>query len=313
VILAVLAADTIEIHCHGGAQLVRCLMEELQAAGARLVPASAHPLVQLLAQAPTRRVAELLLDQWYGACERAFRRVWEAHDEATLAQLVQQAHWGRQLPKPWQVALAGPPNVGKSSLLNALVGFPRAIVSPIPGTTRDAVTVTVAIDGWPVEWVDTAGVRPASEQLEAAGIARTHRWLQQAHLIVWVVDAATGEGWNMPRPQNALLVANKCDLLPNSAGPPAWLPVNTLLVSARTGAGLDALCQAILQRLLPQPPAPGDPVPFTPTLADAVEHAWQCWQRGDIPSACQILRQHQAELLPPPDYFPTLPYINSSG
>lgn len=314
VLLAVVGADAVEIHCHGGAQLVRILVDELQAAGAQEVPALSEPLLQLLAEAPTRRLAELLLDQWYGACAAAFRRVLEEHDGATLAELARYASLGRRLNVPWQVAIAGPPNAGKSSLLNALVGFPRAIVSPIPGTTRDAVSVTLAFDGWPVQLVDTAGLRDTSEELEAAGIARTRRWLQQADVILWLIDATTGEGLDVPppAPDRTLLVANKCDLLSAMAHPPL-LPAHALRVSARTGEGLDRLCNQIVQRLIPAPPPPGAAIPFTPALADAVEQAWHSWQRGDIVSACRLLREHLPDTLPKPDCFHPLPYINSNA
>jgi tRNA modification GTPase len=304
VIVAVTAADTVEIHCHGGVRLVRCLVEELQTAGAVEVDAlEEHPLLDLLAHAPTRRVAALLLDQWQGACAQALRQVIENQDSSTLAILARYAPLAEHLITPWQVAIVGPPNAGKSSLLNALAGFPRAIVSPIPGTTRDAVTVTLAFDGWPVQLIDTAGLRETSDALEAAGIARTRSWLAQAELVLWVADAASGEGLAVDLPSHALLVANKCDLLAKDAS----LPPHAWRISARTGAGLDALCAAILKRLVPDPPPPGAPVPFTPALAKAVLQAWHDWQQGDTAAACDRLRQILPAAEPPCTSFPHLP------
>jgi tRNA modification GTPase len=303
VIVAVTAADTVEIHCHGGVRLVRCLVEELQAAGAVEVAAlEEHPLLHLLAHAPTRRVATLLLDQWHGACARAFRKVIEDQDSDTLATLVRYVSLADHLTNPWRVAIVGPPNVGKSSLLNALAGFPRAIVSPIAGTTRDAVTFTMALDGWPVQLIDTAGLRDTPDTLEAAGIAHTRSWLEQADLVLWIADAASGDGLNADLPSRALLVANKCDLLESDA----TLPKQALRTSARTGAGLDTLCAAILERLVPDPPPPGAPVPFTPRLAEAVRQAWHHWQQGEKAAACDSLRQVLPVAEPSPAGFPTL-------
>ena len=87
---------------------------------------------------------------------------------------------GLHLARPWQVVVAGPPNVGKSSLINALAGYPRAIVHWAPGTTRDAVTVETVLDGWPVELCDTAGLRTAGDAVERAGIELARRKMAQA-------------------------------------------------------------------------------------------------------------------------------------
>jgi tRNA modification GTPase len=306
VIVGVTAPDTVEIHCHGGVRLVRCLVEELQAAGAVEVPAwQEHPLLHLIAQAPTRRIAALLLDQWHGALAQAIRKVIEHHDWDILATLVRYAPLANHLITPWRVAIVGPPNVGKSSLLNALVGFPRAIVSPIAGTTRDAVSCTVAFDGWPVQLIDTAGLHDTSDALEAAGIACARSWIERADLVLWVADAVSGEGLDADVPPQALLVANKCDLLE----PDVVLPAHAWRTSARTGAGLDSLCAAIVNRLLPDPPPAGAPVPFTPNLAEAVQHAWHHWQHGDKAAAWECLRQvlPAAEPTPAAGFLPTLP------
>ena len=89
-----------------------------------------------------------------------------------------------------KVVIAGPPNVGKSSLLNAILGRDRAIVTPLPGTTRDTLEETVNIRGIPVCLVDTAGLRQTDDLIEKEGIARTHAGIQTAHLVLWVMDGA---------------------------------------------------------------------------------------------------------------------------
>ena len=105
-----------------------------------------------------------------------------------IAILLARADLGRHLVRPWSVVLAGPVNVGKSSLINALAGYGRSIVHHAPGTTRDAVTAATAIDGWPVELCDTAGLRPAATPVERAGIERAQERLAQADLAVLVFD-----------------------------------------------------------------------------------------------------------------------------
>jgi tRNA modification GTPase len=167
VILAVKGVDPprIEVHCHGGRRVVQWVVDQFLASRERKRPerratpaadAAGSPsnlaLAQLI-QAPTLRTAAILLDQYHGAFDRAIR------DPDQFAELASWASLGRHLVAPWKVAVAGPPNVGKSSLINALAGYQRSVVSETAGTTRDVVTVQVAFDGWPVELADTAGLR----------------------------------------------------------------------------------------------------------------------------------------------------------
>src|SRR5262249_9107130 len=130
-----------------------------------------------LAEARTQRTAAILLDQYHGAFSRAVavaHAAWERGDTAEAGRLLEvlarYAPLGRPLTSPWRVVVAGAPNVGKSSLVNALAGYARCVVSPTPGTTRDVVTTLIAVDGWPVELADTAGLREAAGPLEEQGI-----------------------------------------------------------------------------------------------------------------------------------------------
>ena len=127
---------------------------------------------------------------------------------------------GVRLTTGWRVVIAGRPNVGKSRLLNALAGYQRAIVDPTPGTTRDLVTALTAFDGWPVELVDTAGVRETDDAIERSGIDRTLRQTETADLVLKVLDRSeplqVDDRTLMSGPGPALLVAGKADL------PPAW-------------------------------------------------------------------------------------------
>jgi tRNA modification GTPase len=171
-----------------------------------------------------RRIAELA--EPLAALEASFARGRVVHDGLTLA-------------------IVGRPNAGKSSLFNRLVERERAIVTAIPGTTRDLVTERIAIDGIPIELVDTAGLRDTHEEIEQLGIARSREALADASLVVIVLDAtqalndeerallATVES----RP--AVVVMNKCDL--EQSGGITGVPGTALQTSAVTGEGVDAL------------------------------------------------------------------------
>lgn len=159
---------------------------------------------------------------------------------ARTSALLATADEGRVLREGVRVAIAGKPNAGKSSLLNQLLGMDRAIVSEIPGTTRDTIEETACLHGILFRLTDTAGLRETSDPVEREGVARTERVLENADLVLHLVDASTGE-ISTPLRDNELLVANKSDL------PCPALPQNALPVSCRTGAGFDALLAAMVE------------------------------------------------------------------
>ncbi len=129
--------------------------------------------------------------------------------------MLARAPLGLHLTKPWQIVIAGPPNVGKSSLLNAFVGYQRAIVFDQPGTTRDVVTAATAIDGWPVQVSDTAGLRSSADPLETAGADSAAQQARAADCLLLVFDAS--QHWTAGNQQlidawpQAVVVGNKCD------------------------------------------------------------------------------------------------------
>ena len=174
-----------------------------------------------------------------------FGRLQQARD--ALAQLRGDAERGRKLRDGLHVVLAGPPNAGKSSLLNALAGSERAIVTDIAGTTRDVLQETIRIDGVELTLVDTAGLRLADDAIEAEGIRRARGELARADLALAVLDAREPDAGraalasDLAGAAQVLWLHNKADLLP--AQP--VLGDDALAVSARTGLGLPRLHQRL--------------------------------------------------------------------
>jgi tRNA modification GTPase len=253
----------VELHCHGGSEVVRLIEEAYGQHGVQAVPwqqmiDESPRLLEMLVRAPTTRAAAILLDQWQGA--------WENVTEKDLQRLDRLVSLGQHLVTPWKIVIAGAPNVGKSSLMNALAGYTRSIVSPTPGTTRDVVSTIIAIDGWPIEMSDTAGIRQAPSALEQQGIERAHDAIRDADLRFWVLDGATEPAFP-EQPDEWKFVINKTDL------PAAWdwqLARNALRISALTLAGLPELCEWISKRLVPEPPHPGEAVPVLPEQVEWV-------------------------------------------
>jgi tRNA modification GTPase len=195
-----------------------------------------------------------------------------------LEALLATAELGLRLTRPWQVVIAGRPNVGKSSLINALVGYQRAIVFDQPGTTRDVVTASTVIDGWPVALSDTAGLHAADDRLEAAGIELAKERLAHADLVIWVLDATAiaddlsamvGEQvieLGLVVPAKRLVVLNKIDRAPGIA-----IPKGAIATSAMAGTGIEQLLAVISSTLVPQVPESGAAVVFTERQRAAME------------------------------------------
>ena len=165
---------------------------------------------------------------------------------------LETAKQGSLLREGAYVALVGQPNVGKSSLLNRLSGEQVALVSDIPGTTRDVIRKEIQIDGVPLHIMDTAGLRESSDSIEMLGIALTHETLQKADLILLLKDASRADSSEdqeilsqLPESIPRLLVLNKIDLclgqLPNSAD------TESIAVSAKSGQGIDMLRARLLE------------------------------------------------------------------
>jgi tRNA modification GTPase len=181
-----------------------------------------------------------------GAVGQADARVGELSSE--ISRLLDEGHGGEILRDGLQVVLAGAPNSGKSSLLNALARRDVAIVSSEAGTTRDVIEVHLDLEGLPVVVSDTAGLREASGDVEREGVRRTRARVQDADLVIWVLDGSaerTREEAPQVGPNGELLVVvNKCDL--DSGREVGESPgLVELRVSAKTGEGLGELIRSL--------------------------------------------------------------------
>jgi tRNA modification GTPase len=163
-----------------------------------------------------------------------------------LQDVLARSRQGSLLRAGIHVVFAGRPNVGKSSLLNRLAGEERAIVTAIPGTTRDALRESIQIEGVPLVIVDTAGLHDSTDEVERIGMARARSELERADVVLEVLEAGRMEPPAGPLPASAsrLSVINKIDLV---AGAVPGRQGDAIHVSAKTGAGLDALRQALLE------------------------------------------------------------------
>lgn len=167
---------------------------------------------------------------------------------ADLAILIATAQRGRIYREGIKMVIMGAPNVGKSSLLNALLGRDRAIVTDIAGTTRDVVTEHLTIHGVPVEILDTAGIRATDDAIEAIGVERAQAASQEADLVLYVTDASKGvaeadlENLRALSGKAVLLLANKSDLAPQAVLPEEWQSVR---ICAKHGDGIAELEDAI--------------------------------------------------------------------
>lgn len=297
-------SKSVEIHCHGGDKAAEAILRALQTQGCRLLtwhdwlakdprPIQSEAL-RALALAQTRRTAEILLDQYYGALEASIHEILAllghhryGSAQEKLASLLARTDLGQHLISPWLVSLVGQPNVGKSSLINALVGYRRALVFNEPGTTRDVLRATTALDGWPIEFADTAGIRVTDENVEAQGVVLSQRTLAESQLILLVSDVS--QPWtdddqvvfdNNPA---VLLVHNKADKL-TTPSVPNDRP-SGILTSALEEFGIEALSLQIPKCLISTPLERGVAVPFSDRQIRLLSQAFQRIQDGDAMNA----------------------------
>jgi len=246
----------VEFHCHGGRAVVESLLSALAAIdGLRAAEpgeftrrAFENGRIDLTeAEGGLRKQVAAWQERLVGLSAQAERAIdYDEEDEAIdpafgegVARLAGElAAWLERprvepLKDGVRVVVAGPPNAGKSSLLNAIAGEERAIVTDLPGTTRDHIEVPLAIAGVPVLLIDTAGLRETGDQVEAIGVARASALVAVADVVVWL-----GAPQDAPAHPGLLLVHAKADL-------GGTVPAGSLAVSAVTGQGLSALLERI--------------------------------------------------------------------
>ena len=275
--------DRIEIHCHGGQAATDVIANSLLSRGATRVEvvelASRLYKSEYLAdfemslfQARTWKTAQLLIQQRQNQ-KALFNRHYELANTNEVDRLSDEldaclswSDFGKKLTQSRSVVLCGRPNVGKSSLVNRLVGFQRAIVHSEAGTTRDVVYQETAIDGWPVKIVDTAGIRETEIEIEKAGIMLASEQIACADLVVLVVDATDDIDGQINEftvgGDTDLVIANKSDL--NA-------PISErldLAVSAKENVGVEALIGLIAQKLSPEMPPKNQAFPISSSQID---------------------------------------------
>jgi len=294
--------EHLEIYCHGGVAAINAVRKTLDAGGAQeSQPTSDQAdfksqIDYALSNAPTRKTALILLAQ-----REAHRQLQEklhsllknkqTKQAAELIQSVLQfSDFGIHLTRPWSVVLCGQPNVGKSSLINAIVGFERTIVNPVAGTTRDAVSHLTSIQGWPVELTDTAGLRNSEDAIERVGMELARNRIATADLVVAVIDASVesdvGQSDFLKQLQPGLIVKNKMDLC----------VVNQTLgiaVSALNIAGISELIDAIGNELVPEIPPREQAVPFSEKSRASLQQLLALIEQGGFEEAMQVLIRHE--------------------
>lgn len=236
-------------------EAARCAIRSLQGEFSNTI----HALVQALTD--LRMLVETALDFSEEEIELISGKEVEVrleHIRRQLEQVFSSARQGSLLREGIWIALVGQPNVGKSSLLNRLVGEEVAIVTEIPGTTRDVIRQAIEIEGVPLHLLDTAGLRETEDAVEKMGMARTRSAIDKASIVLLVVDSRVGVTpedrailASLPAGLRLIVVHNKADLLesaPNSTVSTAIATID-IRVSAKTGAGIGLLRQRLLEMI----------------------------------------------------------------
>jgi tRNA modification GTPase len=223
-----------------------------------------------------------------------------------VERVIVAAQRGRLLREGIQIVLAGQPNVGKSSLLNRLAGEDLAIVTDMPGTTRDSIRQAIDMGGIPAHIIDTAGLRDPRDPVEKLGIGRTWAAIEKADLVLLLIDATRGESAadrqileRLPTGLKCVRVMNKIDLIPRPGSVDAETSI-TIWASAKTGEGIDLLRNVLLEVVGGHNTGEGvflARARHLQALNDARCHLHEAARRaGDLELFAEALRQAQSAL-----------------
>lgn len=277
VLVHVADRERVELGLHGGPAVVARVLAELERAGAARAGDTPRRTLEedaraRLATAASEPAARILLDQTEGALRRGLGELARADggrfDELARA-LEQRARWFEHAARPRHVVIAGPANAGKSTLFNLLAGRERVVVSPTPGTTRDAIREPVRLGAWPIELWDTAGERAAAvDSLERSGQALARSERERADLCLWLDPDGRGPADVQASSERVVVV------VASRAGVVRRDGREVAIASLEDPEGtVGAVAGAFRTRLgLPEDPwEPGAPVPFRPEHLEWVE------------------------------------------